>query len=158
GLRAILQSKRFLALAAACTMAASAPALAIAPPGRSAVRPTLTEIVPTADVQHVRRHRRRHSPIRIRMLRWARTQRGKPYVFGATGPYGYDCSGLVYAAYHHATGRWGPRDTSDMLAAGWWMRRVRRPRRGDLAFYGSGHVELFVRRGLTFGAQQPGTD
>lgn len=92
------------------------------------------------------------------MLRWARTQRGKPYVWGATGPNGYDCSGLVYAAYHHATGRWGPRDTNDMLAAGRWMRRVRRPRRGDLAFYGSGHVELFVRRGLTFGAKEPGTD
>jgi peptidoglycan DL-endopeptidase CwlO len=118
----------------------------------------MTATVATADVQHARRQRRRHSPIRIRMLRWARTQRGKPYVWGATGPNGYDCSGLVYAAYHHATGRWGPRDTNDMLAAGWWMRRVRRPRRGDLAFYGSGHVELFVRRGLTFGAKEPGTD
>jgi cell wall-associated NlpC family hydrolase len=31
------------------------------------------------------------------------------------------------------------------------------PQPGDLAFFGSGHVELYVKPGETFGAQQPGT-
>ena len=31
---------------------------------------------------------------------FARAQLGKPYVFGATGPDAYDCSGLIQAAYH----------------------------------------------------------
>jgi peptidoglycan DL-endopeptidase CwlO len=34
-------------------------------------------------------------------LRWAMTQLGKPYVWGAAGPNAYDCSGLVMWAYAH---------------------------------------------------------
>ena len=33
------------------------------------------------------------------MFAWATTQKGKPYIWGATGPRGYDCSGFVGAAY-----------------------------------------------------------
>src|SRR5690606_28966745 len=32
-----------------------------------------------------------------RGLEWARTQAGKPYVWGAVGPHGYDCSGFLSA-------------------------------------------------------------
>lgn len=35
-------------------------------------------------------------------LTWARTQIGKPYVWGATGPDSYDCSGLVLRAFESA--------------------------------------------------------
>lgn len=35
-------------------------------------------------------------------IAWARTQLGKPYVFGATGPNAYDCSGFTQAAWRHA--------------------------------------------------------
>lgn len=31
------------------------------------------------------------------LLEWAKTKTGLPYVWGGTGPNGYDCSGLVYA-------------------------------------------------------------
>jgi peptidoglycan DL-endopeptidase CwlO len=34
-------------------------------------------------------------------LRWAMTQLGKPYLWGAAGPNAYDCSGLVMWAYAH---------------------------------------------------------
>jgi hypothetical protein len=34
---------------------------------------------------------------------------------------------------------------------------MRQARRGDLAFYGTGHVEFFVRPGHTFGALNSGT-
>lgn len=88
---------------------------------------------------------------------WARAQRGKPYVYGGTGPSGFDCSGLVQTAYRHA-GINLPRTTYGMLASGKLVpETARQARRGDLAFYGSGHVEMFVRRGHTFGAHQTGT-
>lgn len=38
-------------------------------------------------------------------LEWARTQVGKPYVWGAVGPGGYDCSGMVSAAINRAQGK-----------------------------------------------------
>ena len=50
------------------------------------------------------------------------------------------------------------RSTYDMLASGHLIPESEsQARRGDLAFYGSGHVEFFVRPGHTFGAQEPGT-
>jgi cell wall-associated NlpC family hydrolase len=45
------------------------------------------------------------------------------------------------------------RSTTAMLGSGRLIRvSERQARRGDLAFYGTGHVEFFVRRGHTFGA------
>jgi peptidoglycan DL-endopeptidase CwlO len=96
------------------------------------------------------------TPRRVTALRWAEHQAGKPYEYGGTGPWGFDCSGLVMESYRHA-GIGLPRTTYGMLAS---SKLVRVPasqrRRGDLAFYGSGHVELVTRTG-TFGAAAPGT-
>jgi cell wall-associated NlpC family hydrolase len=87
---------------------------------------------------------------------WAATQAGKPYVYGGIGPWGYDCSGLVYTAYR----RYGfalPRTTYSMLGS-WHLYRVYHPVRGDLAFYGSGHVEILTGTwGVTFGMLHSGT-
>jgi cell wall-associated NlpC family hydrolase len=58
-------------------------------------------------------------------------------------------------AYRHA-GIHLPRTTAGMLAS-WHLVRVRRPRMGDLAFYGYGHVELFRKWGFTFGAHDSGS-
>jgi peptidoglycan DL-endopeptidase CwlO len=93
-------------------------------------------------------------PARLRAFYWARTQYGKPYVWGGTGPGGYDCSGLVMTAYRHA-GITLPRTTYQMLGS-WHLVRVRVPHKGDLAFYGSGHVELYAHGNLTFGAHSAG--
>jgi len=35
------------------------------------------------------------------VVSWAYSQLGKPYVWGATGPNSYDCSGLIVAAWAH---------------------------------------------------------
>jgi cell wall-associated NlpC family hydrolase len=39
------------------------------------------------------------SPRPVKILAWAEAQLGKPYVYGATGPDAYDCSGLAMMAY-----------------------------------------------------------
>src|SRR5579859_1757866 len=88
-------------------------------------------------------------PRRVRAYLWAKRQAGHPYVYGGTGP-GFDCSGLVMMAYRHAGIRL-PRTTYGMLASP-KLVRVFHPKMGDLAFYGTGHVELFRRWGYTFGA------
>ena len=93
---------------------------------------------------------------RIHALWWAEDQRGKYYCYGGTGPSCYDCSGLVYTAYKHV-GVWLPRTSYAMMASGklrWIPARERKL--GDLAFYGSGHVELVTMKG-TFGAADYGS-
>lgn len=90
-------------------------------------------------------------------LNWAETQAGCWYNWGGTScRTGYDCSGIVYEAFLHEGINIG-RDTYDMLG-NWHLRRTYYPRRGDLAFFGTGHVEFVTAwwHG-TFGAQNWGT-
>lgn len=94
---------------------------------------------------------------RLAAFFWARSHAGEPYCWGGAGPGCFDCSGLVMAAYRHEGLTFG-RTTYQMLASSRLVpERESQARRGDLAFYGSGHVEFFVRPGHTFGAQEPGT-
>jgi cell wall-associated NlpC family hydrolase len=96
------------------------------------------------------------TPRRLIALQWAEHQAGRWYCWGGTGPSCFDCSGLVVKAYQRA-GIPLPRTTTGMLASR-WLRRIpaSQRQRGDLAFYGSGHVELVTARG-TFGALDAGT-
>lgn len=89
--------------------------------------------------------------------RFALRQHHKPYIWGGTGPSGFDCSGLVYASYRRDHLRL-PRTTYGMLRS-WHLVRVskRWARRGDLAFFGSGHVELYDRGRWTYGAADSGS-
>ena len=99
---------------------------------------------------------RHHRSRRKRAYIWAAHQHGKPYCWGGTSGC-FDCSGLVMAAYRHVGLRFG-RDTAEMLASSRLVRESRRrARKGDLAFYGSGHVELFASRKYTLGALHSGT-
>lgn len=95
-----------------------------------------------------------------RILNVAETRRGSWYVFGTDGPSTFDCSGLVYWASQRL-GVNMPRDTFEMLSQGvssGLLYRVSVPRRGDLAFFGTGHVEFVtVWPDTTFGAQNTGT-
>lgn len=96
--------------------------------------------------------------IRHEAVHWAEKQAGKPYVWGATGPNAYDCSGLVMKAYHHA-GINLPRTTTDMISSP-KVRRIsrRHAKRGDLAFFGTGHVELYLRPHRDFAAENSGVN
>jgi hypothetical protein len=95
--------------------------------------------------------------VRLRAWRYALAQRGKPYIWGGTGPQGFDCSGLVYAAYR-AAGIELPRTTYEMLRSSRFVRISKsEAQQGDLAFFGTGHVELYDSTWLTFGAERAGT-
>ncbi|MFF5918101.1 NlpC/P60 family protein [Streptomyces flavochromogenes] len=87
---------------------------------------------------------------------FARAQLGKPYVWGATGPSAYDCSGLTQAAWR-AAGVSLPRTTYTQINAG---RRVSRSQLapGDLIFFYSGisHVGLYIGGGQMIHAPRPG--
>ncbi|MFF6993697.1 NlpC/P60 family protein [Streptomyces sp. NPDC008313] len=80
---------------------------------------------------------------------------GSPYVWGATGPDAFDCSGLSQAAYRSA-GVSLPRTTYAQIGAG---RRVSRSELapGDLVFFYSGisHVGIYVGGGRMIHAPNP---
>lgn len=80
---------------------------------------------------------------------------GSPYVWGATGPNAFDCSGLTQAAYRSA-GVDLPRTTYAQIAAG---ERVPRSQLqpGDLVFFyqGISHVGLYVGNGQMIHAPNP---
>jgi cell wall-associated NlpC family hydrolase len=89
-------------------------------------------------------------------LDWAEANAtGHWYAWGGTGP-SYDCSGLVYESFLHEGINVG-RDTYDMLHNSHLVRTYS-PQRGDLAFYGTGHVEFVtIWWHTTFGALNYGT-
>ncbi|WP_426568910.1 NlpC/P60 family protein [Streptomyces canus] len=86
---------------------------------------------------------------------YAYSKLGSPYVWGATGPNAFDCSGLVLAAYRSA-GVSLPRTTYAQIDAG---RRVSRSELlpGDLVFFYSGitHVGLYIGDGKMIHAPNP---
>jgi cell wall-associated NlpC family hydrolase len=91
-----------------------------------------------------------------RVVTYARHQVGVAYSWGGSSPAtGFDCSGLVYAAYRSISWKI-PRSSWDQLRAG---RPVGfgRLRPGDLLFTeGGGHVQLVVSRSAAVSAPQTG--
>ncbi|QFQ99881.1 glycoside hydrolase [Streptomyces phaeolivaceus] len=87
----------------------------------------------------------------------ARAQIGKPYVWGATGPGSYDCSGLTQAAWK-AAGVDLPRTTYDQVNTGTTVS-LSNARPGDLIFFydNIGHVGLYIGNGMMIHAPKPGT-
>ncbi|WP_031017234.1 C40 family peptidase [Streptomyces sp. NRRL S-1314] len=89
-------------------------------------------------------------------LAFARAQIGKPYVWGATGPGSYDCSGLTQAAWK-AAGVSLPRTTYDQVNAGTTVP-VSQAQPGDLVFFYDDvtHVGLYIGNGMMIHAPKPG--
>ncbi|RJL33382.1 bifunctional lytic transglycosylase/C40 family peptidase [Bailinhaonella thermotolerans] len=93
-------------------------------------------------------------PVVEEILAYAMKQRGKPYIWGGTGPRGFDCSGIIYMAYREA-GLSIPRTTFGQWPFGVKIQAgTERP--GDLVFFNSGpgtsannpgHVGMVVSKG-----------
>ena len=101
-------------------------------------------------------HASRVEKLARRVVTYARHQLGVSYSWGGTSrATGFDCSGLVYAAYR-SIGWTIPRSSWDQLRAGRPVRFARlRP--GDLLFTeGGGHVQLVVSRRAAISAPQTG--
>lgn len=95
---------------------------------------------------------------------WALSQIGRPYQWGAAGPYAYDCSGLTMMAWSHA-GVALLHYTGDQ-----WVEGVHVPldalQRGDLLFYATSnadpgtihHVGVYIGGGNMVDAPYTGAD
>jgi cell wall-associated NlpC family hydrolase len=98
-----------------------------------------------------------------RIIAYAQAQEGCPYVYGGTGPCddGWDCSGLVQAAYASA-GISIARTSEEQWAEG---PQVSSPQPGDLVFFTGdpidpppGHVAIYVSPGQIIDAYATGTN
>ncbi|MCB5178895.1 C40 family peptidase [Streptomyces antimicrobicus] len=87
---------------------------------------------------------------------YATAQIGKPYVWGATGPGSFDCSGLTSQAWR-AAGRGIPRTSQEQLRL-LPKIAVKDMRPGDLIIYfdDASHVGMYVGDGAMVHAPRPG--
>jgi cell wall-associated NlpC family hydrolase len=88
---------------------------------------------------------------------FARAQLGKPYVYGATGPNAYDCSGLTLAAYA-SVGIGLPRTSQQQWSVGTPVSALQP---GDLVFFnptstGPSHVGIYIGNGQMIDAPRTG--
>nr|WP_246593949.1 C40 family peptidase [Streptomyces auratus] len=95
-------------------------------------------------------------PRAARAVSFAYAALGKPYVWGATGPSAYDCSGLTQAAWKSG-GVALPRTTYTQISSGPRIDRSQLAP-GDLVFFYSGisHVGLYIGGGKMIHAPHPG--
>ncbi|WP_369212726.1 C40 family peptidase [Streptomyces flavofungini] len=93
-----------------------------------------------------------------KVIDFAEAQIGKPYVWGATGPDSYDCSGLTQDAWK-AAGISLPRTTWDQVKVGTTVKTAD-AKPGDLVFfYGDiSHVGISIGDGKMIHAPKPGAN
>ncbi|SPF00969.1 C40 family peptidase [Streptomyces sp. MA5143a] len=86
----------------------------------------------------------------------ARSALGKPYIWGSTGPHGFDCSGLMVWSYAQA-GVALPRTSQAQRYAGTQVP-LSQAQPGDLVTYRSdaSHVGMYVGNGQVIHAPYPG--
>lgn len=98
-------------------------------------------------------------PRRIQALRLAAAQVGKPYRWGAAGPYAFDCSGLVYYVYRTRLHVAVPRTANAQRLA---TVRVAKANilAGDLVFFMRAgrayHVGVYAGNGKVWHSPRPG--
>lgn len=98
-------------------------------------------------------------PRRIQALRLTAAQRGKPYRWGAAGPYAFDCSGLIYYVYRTRLHVALPRTANAQR-----LRTVRVAKSnimaGDLVFFMRAgrayHVGVYAGSGKVWHSPRPG--
>jgi cell wall-associated NlpC family hydrolase len=104
------------------------------------------------------------TPAAVRIaIGYAVAQLGKPYIWGGTGPTGYDCSGLVMMAYR-AAGIDIPRTTFQQVLVGTPIYSLGQVEPGNLLFTAGsdgtptdpGHVGMYIGSGLVIQAAETG--
>lgn len=93
----------------------------------------------------------------IKAISAAYSELGRPYVWGATGPDQFDCSGLTQHVWASA-GVMLPRTSQEQAAAGTSVP-LSDIRPGDLVLYypGDTHVGIYVGQGMVIHAPRPGS-
>lgn len=93
-----------------------------------------------------------------KVINFAEAQIGKPYVWGATGPDSYDCSGLTQDAWK-AAGISLPRTTWDQVKVGSTVKTAD-AKPGDLVFFYDdiSHVGIYIGDGKMIHAPKPGAN
>jgi cell wall-associated NlpC family hydrolase len=147
-----LAAKRKAAAAAARAKAAKARATAAAlAASRSAKRAPLTAAPAPAPAPATSKA--------DRLISFLRAQIGKPYVYGATGPSSYDCSGLTQTAYA-TVGVSLPRTSQEQSTVGTPVS-LDSLKPGDLIFWGGEgsayHVGVYIGDGNYLDAANPST-
>jgi cell wall-associated NlpC family hydrolase len=93
------------------------------------------------------------------LIAFLKAQIGKPYVYGATGPSSYDCSGLTQAAFA-SVGVTLPRTSQEQSTVGTPVS-LSALQPGDLIFWGGEgsayHVGVFIGDGQYLDAANPST-
>ena len=89
-------------------------------------------------------------------LDFAYSKVGLPYIYGGTGPNGYDCSGLVQASWRHA-GVDLPRTTFSQATVGTQIYDMSALQPGDIMFFsGQNHNGLYAGNGQMVHAPRTG--
>lgn len=104
------------------------------------------------------------NPTAAAAISWAKSRVGDPYVWGATGPAAFDCSGLTQWAYAHA-GIALPRTAAEQWSSG-PHPSLSQLRPGDLLFWATDpnsvasihHVTIYLGDGMMVAAPHTGTD
>ncbi len=94
-----------------------------------------------------------------KVLSTLKSKLGKPYVYGASGPNSFDCSGLTYYCYKQV-GVYLNRTSSGQSTNGRYVSKSNL-KAGDLVFFNSGssyirHVGMYVGDGKFIHAPSPG--
>jgi peptidoglycan DL-endopeptidase CwlO len=100
------------------------------------------------------------SAVAIRAVGYCRQALGTPYAYGQSSPSGYDCSGLVYAAYRSTGRTFNWRSSEQQYGAGFAPVQWGHWAPGDLIFWqfpsdtdpSPGHVVIYAGRGWTIQA------
>lgn len=96
------------------------------------------------------------SDVRSKLVSYAESFKGLPYVWGGSTPSGFDCSGLTSYVYAHVTGKNIGRTTWNQDNSGTHIS-LSDLKPGDLILeYGKGHVAMYVGNGMQVEAPQPG--
>jgi cell wall-associated NlpC family hydrolase len=89
------------------------------------------------------------------VVNFALAQVGKPYIFGGTGPNGFDCSGLAMMAWK-AAGVSIPRTSYDQWAQLPHVSTSSLEPGDILVFYGASHVGIYIGGGKMVDAPHTG--